>query len=117
MSFEPLALPKPILRRASAQRRTPMAARQQGDLPLRLSLGGMRLPRALLIVINVSRVHQYFGFLNHARPALLLFLWAIAQLLIGGGRNISVNNWKERPSKLIVALGAAAMISVPFGIS
>jgi O-antigen ligase len=74
------------------------------------------MPLALLIIITISRVHQYFGFLNKVRPALLLFLWAGALLLMGAKQAATVN-WREKPMRLMLYLGLAACVSAPFGIS
>ena len=119
MRFEPSARPHQLISRASLRGpvRLALGPPQRRLLPLRVSLDGIRMPLVRLILITISRVHQYFGFLEKVRPALLLFLWALVVFAIGGQQRLALDNWKERPARLIMALGAAAMLSAPFGIS
>src|SRR4051812_15644052 len=85
-------------------------------VPLRVSLGGVRLPLALLIITAISRVHQYIGLLNKARPGVVLFIWVFAALGLGTKNALAKENWKELPIRLIIALCGAALLSMPFGI-
>jgi hypothetical protein len=77
----------------------------------------MRLPLVLLIIITTSRVHQYFGLLNAVRPGLLLFLWASFMFFAARKKRLAAANWKELPARLVLGLGIAVMLSIPFGIS
>ena len=119
MRFEPSAPSDQLAYRTALQRPGRLAVRspQRQSIPLRISLDGILLPLVLLIIITISRVHQYFGFLAQVRPALLLFLWAIAMFAFGGQRKLALENWKEWPVRLVIGLGAAAVLSMPFGIS
>lgn len=69
------------------------------------------------MVLTISRIHQHFGFLKPFRPALLLVglasLYAMAnpRLLVTGS---ILSRW---PTRLMAYLGAAACVSVPFGLS
>ncbi|HEY9225987.1 MAG TPA: O-antigen ligase family protein, partial [Gemmatimonadaceae bacterium] len=108
-------MPHPQLQRRTLSR--PVRAVAAKLAPLRVSLSGIRLPLFLLIIITISRVHQNFPILAKVRPALLLFAWALAMLVFGDKRSLALGNVRELPSRLILWLGAAAMLSVPFGIS
>src|SRR5688572_14040502 len=117
MTFEHLDRSGQRFGRVSSQTRTRLSVAQPREAPFRLSLGGVRLPVFLLIVTTLSRAHQYAGFLKPIRPAMLLFLTAIVMLLMADRRTLAPENWKELPSKLIMALGGAALLSAPLGIS
>ncbi len=116
MQSESFTRPGQEVRRLSAHRRARPGARATQDVALRVSLAGTRLPLLLLIIITISRVHQYFGFLTPLRPALLLFVWAGAMLLVGDSRTATAN-WKETPMRLVLVLGGTAIVSAVFGIS
>ncbi|MEP6492870.1 MAG: O-antigen ligase family protein [bacterium] len=75
------------------------------------------MPLALLIIITISRVHQYFGILAKVRPALLLFVWAGGLFFSSGKREGATINWRETPTRLMIWLGGAAVVSTIFGIS
>jgi O-antigen ligase len=82
-----------------------------------MSLGGIRLPVALLIILTISRVHQYYGIIVSLRPALLAYGWAFAVLALGTRKGVAFENWKQLPIRLVLLLGGAALLSMPLGIS
>jgi O-antigen ligase len=116
MQSESLPRPGQVVRRMSDHRRARPISGEARDVALRVSLGGIRLPLLLLIIITISRVHQYFNFLTPLRPALLLFAWAGVSLLMGA-KGLAMANWRETPVRLVLALGVTATISAIFGIS
>lgn len=76
-----------------------------------------RLMLAALMILTISRIHQHYGFLKPFRPALVLVglasLYAMAnpKLLVTGS---ILSRW---PTRVMAYLGAAACLSVPFGLS
>jgi len=116
MRAEPVARPDQFVRRTLSRPRMGVAADKLRQVSLRVSLSGIRMPLALLIILTISRVHQYFGFLNKVRPALLLFLWA-GGLFFASAREGATQNWREKPARLMLYLGGAAVVSTVFGIS
>lgn len=78
--------------------------------PLRMALFG-------LILINVSRIHQHFGFLAKLRPALLLVALTGAYALLNPRFIRPGNLFQAWFPKVILALAALACVGAPFGIS
>jgi O-antigen ligase len=72
---------------------------------------------ALLIVLNVSRVHQHFGFLAVLRPAMLLTIIALAYALLQPSAFVLRAALQTKPARLILLLGGLACLSAPFGLS
>lgn len=92
---------------ASVRRRAEVVASQDA---FRLMLGA-------LMVLTISRIHQHFGFLRPFRPALLLvgmaglYAFTNPKMLVTGS---ILSRW---PTRMMAYLGAAACLSVPFGLS
>ena len=105
------------MKRTLPQRQLRVVSRKPLNAPLQLALGGMRLPLALLIITTISRAHQYFGFLDKARPALLLFLAAVVMFAFTDKKSLALDNWKELPIRLVLWLAAAAVLSGTLGMS
>ena len=84
---------------------------------LRSRLDPLRVIVCLLIVLVVSRVHQYLPVLAKARPILVLtvltavYAFGNPRLLI---RESVFSTW---PARVIAGLGVMAVAAVPFGIS
>jgi O-antigen ligase len=70
-----------------------------------------------LTVLTISRVHQHFGFMRSARPALVLFLFSVGYLVLNPGTVKRVPSFRTWPAKVVLALGILACASVPFGMS
>lgn len=85
--------------------------------PLRASVDALRMMVAILIVINVSRVHQHFGALAALRPAAVLTALAIVYALVVpqtlGGRAVL----GTFPARVVAGLGIMALFSALLGIS
>src|SRR5687767_107160 len=111
MAFEHLGRSGPRFGRIAAQTRTRLSMAQPGDVPFRLSLGGVRLPVFVLIVTTISRLHQYVHFLTPIRPAMLLFLLAFGMLFISDRRTLGTENLRESPARLMMALCGTALLS------
>jgi len=78
--------------------------------PLRISL-------FLLMVLNISRVHQHFGAIGRLRPALLL-AGATALYALMNPRYVNSDKLlRYWPARVILALAVLACASVPFGLS
>ncbi len=93
------------------------SSRRQALSYLPLKLDALRLGLSLLIVMNVSRVHQAFGFLEKIRPALLLVLFCGVYVLLKPAKVSASGIMKTTEGKLILALLVAACVSAVFGIS
>lgn len=101
-----------------AQSRAARPSVRRGALSyLPLKLDGLRLGLFLLIVINVSRVHQAIGFLDKVRPALLLVLFCGIYVVMKPAKVSAAGILKTTEGKLILALFGAACASTVFGIS
>ena len=84
---------------------------------LRVGLDVMRVFLALLLVLNVSRIHQRFNALAMLRPAMLLVvLTAVFAFL--NPRLLSTDGlFRTKQARLIVAFGLLACMGTPFGTS
>jgi len=99
-----------VLSSPSADRRSP-----RSFIPVKLD--GYRLALFLLIVINVSRVHQAIGTIGQLRPALILVVLAGAYAILNA-RKVSLRGLlKTVEAKLILALFVLACLSAVAGIS
>jgi O-antigen ligase len=84
---------------------------------LRGRLDPLRILVCLLIILVVSRVHQYIPLLAKARPLLVLtalsalYAFSNPRLLI---RDSVFSTW---PAKVIAGIGIMSVLAVPFGIS
>jgi O-antigen ligase len=84
---------------------------------LGLTLDPFRVALALLIVINVSRIHQHFSILAKFRPAMSLALLALGYAFLNPRQVQLKGVLRTKPAKLIVAMFILACISAPFGLS
>jgi len=91
------------------------ASRVVPHLPL--VLDGLRVSLFLLIVINVSRVHQAIAIVGKARPALTLVFLAGAFVLLRPKAASTAALFKTTEAKLIAALFVLACVSAVAGIS
>ena len=84
---------------------------------LKLRLDPLRIVVCLLIILVVSRLHQYIPLLAKARPLMILtiisaiYAFSNPRLLI---RESVFGTW---PARAIAGLGILAVLAVPFGIS
>jgi O-antigen ligase len=84
---------------------------------MRMRLDPLRIIVCLLIIMVVSRIHQYVPPLAKARPLLILtvlssiYAFSNPRLLI---RESVFSTW---PARVIAGLGIMAVLAVPFGIS
>ena len=84
---------------------------------LRLRIDPLRFVVCLLIMLVVSRLHQYIPALAKIRPLLILivlsavYAFSNPRLLI---RDSVFNTW---PARAMAGLGLLAVLAVPFGIS
>jgi O-antigen ligase len=96
---------------------SPLADRRPSRSFIPVQLDGYRLALFLLIVINVSRVHQSIAIVGQLRPALILVVLAGAYAVLNA-RKISLRGlFKTTEAKLILALFALACLSAVAGIS
>lgn len=115
---------------AAIRRRTPSRPRASAQVqPLavvtskgrwlwyRAASDPFRLVLAAIILIDISRIHQQFGFLAPLRPALLSFLVGVGLAVL----KPKYLDWKNLKGtwhpKAIMALATIAILSAPFGIS
>src|SRR5262245_9014497 len=71
----------------------------------------------LVLVMNISRIHQNFHFLNPLRPALTLTALAAIYAYLNPRFLVSGSLVRTWPGKAIAGLFLAACLSVPLGIS
>jgi O-antigen ligase len=84
---------------------------------LRVRLDPLRLVVCLIIVLVVSRVHQYVPALAKARPLFVLIVVAAAYAFANPRLLIRESVFGTWPAKVIAGLGVTAVLAVPFGIS
>ena len=98
-----------------------MGARAGGSAPadlLKFRLDPLRLSVCLLIVLVVSRVHQYVPILAKTRPLLVLTVPGGGITPISNPRLLIAGQLFEHVAGPVIAgLGIMAVLSVPFGIS
>ena len=71
----------------------------------------------LLVVMNISRIHQHFGFLVNLRPALVVTAFVAAYAYMNPRYMASGSVFRTWPAKIMAGLAIMACISVPLGIS
>ena len=84
---------------------------------LRVRLDPLRAVVCLIIILVVSRVHQYVPPLAKARPLLILIVIAAVYAFANPRLLIRESVFSTWPAKVIAGLGIAAVLAVPFGIS
>lgn len=83
----------------------------------RVKLDALRLSLALLIVINVSRIHQRFTILQSLRPALVLICIAFLSAL-ANPRALGRWHWERQwQARVIYGITIVTLGSIAFGIS
>lgn len=80
-------------------------------------LGPLRLAIAGLMLITVSRAHDYLGIVAAIRPGLLFFGGSLALLALFPQKARFENLFQEWPSKAIIALVVVACLSAFTGLS
>src|SRR3990170_3076040 len=84
---------------------------------LSLTLDPFRVSLALLIIVNVSRIHQHFGVLAKLRPGMTLAALALVYAFLNP-RQVSLKGvFNTVPARLMLALVLLACVSAPFGLS
>lgn len=100
---------------------TAIAQRFPGVFPkagrLAATLDPIRVGLALLIIMNVSRIHQHFHTLAILRPALLLSLGAAFYVVFNPRTVVLERLLHSRPAWLMTVFFLFACLSAPFGIS
>lgn len=71
----------------------------------------------LVVLMNISRIHQHFGFLNPLRPALTVTGLAAVYAYMNPRYLVTGSIFRTWPAKAILGLLLAACVSTPFGIS
>jgi O-antigen ligase len=94
----------------------PSSRRPLASGSLRLNLDPLRAALLVLMVLSVSRLHQYFPLLAKVRPLLLLVGFTAAYAFLNP-KKIAADNLKMRPPRLVMAIAIWACLSAPFGIS
>jgi O-antigen ligase len=84
---------------------------------LRVRLDPLRFVVCLIIILVVSRVHQYLPALAKVRPLLILIVVAAGYAFANPRLLIRESVFSTWPAKVIAGLGVAAVLAVPFGIS
>jgi O-antigen ligase len=92
-------------------RRRPLAS-----AALRLNLDPLRGALFMLMVMSVSRLHQYHPFIAKLRPLLLLVAFTGLYAFLSP-KKISAENLQLKPARLVMAIAVWACLSAPFGIS
>ena len=82
-----------------------------------LKLDPLRKGLFILLVINISRIHQHFGFLVPLRPALIVTAFVGAYAYANPRYLANGSVFRTWPAKLMVGLGIMSCLSVPLGIS
>jgi len=71
----------------------------------------------LLVIINVSRIHQHFKVIAMFRPALLLSVLALVFAFLNPRLLSTEGLLRTKQARLFVAFGLLACIGTPFGTS
>ena len=87
------------------------------DAGLSFRMDNFRKGLFLLVVMNISRVHQHFAFLVPLRPALVITGFVAAYAYMNPRFLASGSVFRTWPAKIMAALAVMACLSVPFGIS
>jgi O-antigen ligase len=104
-----LAVPTSVTRRLAALREQAGRLGLAGDPYRRLMF--------LVLVMNISRIHQHFRFLNPVRPALTITALAAIYAYMNPKFLVTGSLVRTWPAKAMAGLFAAACLSVPMSIS
>lgn len=88
-----------------------------GAASLALVKDPLRLALSLLIIINVSRIHQHYAFLAPFRPALSLAAIAVLYAVLKPRTLNPDGLFRTAEAKLIITLAVLACVGAPFGLS
>lgn len=77
----------------------------------------LRLMLFVLVVVNISRMHEYFGGISKMRPALVASAIAVLCIFLQPKLVSLPRALRYWPGKLLVSFFVLACLSVPFGIS
>lgn len=78
----------------------------------------LRIALFILILLDVSRLHQHYPILGAVRPMQLLAGCALFYALVKPKLLVDVRSWSKRwPARVVGALGVAACFSAILGIS
>jgi putative inorganic carbon (hco3(-)) transporter len=93
-------------------------SKQETGAEIRLKeVGVLKFALAGLMLISVSRIHDYISFIALFRPGVLLFGFCILYVIISP-RTVDFKNWtREWPSRMILAFLGVYFISSMVGIS
>jgi O-antigen ligase len=95
----------------------PATMRRSLTRTIPLNLDGLRICLFLLVIINVSRVHQAVKLIGLLRPGLLLVALAGAFIVLMPGKAQKRGLFTTTEARLILALFAVTLISAVAGIS
>src|SRR6185437_3199794 len=77
----------------------------------------IRLSLCVVLVFNVSHIHEAYPILAAIRPALTLTLLALVAAILGR-KSLARPYWIRYPlTKILMGLAAASLASIVFGIS
>ena len=96
---------------------SPMPAIRHASRRLALRFDIMRGALALLIIMNVSRFHQHFGWMRAFRPALILTGLAALYAFLAPSQLSTKGLLQTRPAQLTLAFFIFSCLSAPFGLS
>ncbi|MBD0320936.1 MAG: O-antigen ligase family protein [Gemmatimonadetes bacterium] len=82
-----------------------------------LPLDPLRIALAAMMLITIGRVHQHFAFLSPLRPALLLSLGGFVYAFLNPGALTRAKITATWPARVVMGIGAMAVLSAIFGIS
>jgi O-antigen ligase len=95
----------------------PATTRRSLARTIPLNLDGLRICLFLLVIINVSRVHQAVKLIGLLRPGLLLVVLAGAFIVLMPGKAQKRGLFGTTEAKLILALFSVTLVSAVAGIS
>jgi O-antigen ligase len=78
---------------------------------------GLRLALFTLVVVNISRMHEFFGVVGKMRPALVATGLALLCAFLQPKRVSFQRVVRYWPGKMLLGFFVLASLSVPFGIS
>lgn len=102
---------------ASLPAPAPVAVAPRFPAAAKYRLDQFRFFLVVLLIVNVSRIHEQWIFIKKLRPALVLTLFTAAFAYLNP-RYLAIGSlFRTFPAKMMVALAVTACLSVPFGIS
>ena len=81
-------------------------------------LDAVRVSLVILVLVDVSRIHQHYRFLAVFRPMQLMAAGALIYAYLNPKLLVDLRIWSKLwPARVVAALGVVACFSVLFGIS